>query len=288
MAAKHHMPREELKRDEVAETLTSLVDDFNRHRTAILATIGIVVLAIGFWVTLSRRSEAAAIENAEIFGSAHQLIANARFMEDEEQRQIDLKKAIDSLQTLVDKRGASPAGLHAILLQGNAYLTMDAFGDAAGAYESYIRKAGTPEATAKGAIALGQTYESQSFLEEDSQQLSEALTQYERAAAAVPAASYLHAQALMNQGRVHELLGDTEQALAAYRAVVETRSAPREDIPGAEDETGLEIETGNPFMDNLFDEAVEGAGKMSFRAQAQQRIDRLEGGAGVGQATGGA
>lgn len=286
MAAKHHMDREELKRDEVAETLTTLVDDFNRHRTAILATVGVVVLVIGIWVTFSRRSEDAAIQNAEIFDAAHALIEGARFAEDDEERNIDLRKAIDSLQTLVDKRGASPAGLHALFVQGNAYYTMDDFAGAATVYEKYIREGGTNETTAKGAIALGQTYESQSFLEEDSQKLEEALRQYERAASAVPSDTYLHALALMNQGRVHELRGDTEKALAAYSTVAENRPAPRANIPGADEGEGPVIETGNPFMDSLFEDAVEGAERMSFQAEAEDRIDRLEGGAGVGQATG--
>lgn len=285
MAAKHHIDRQELKRDEVAETLTSLVDDFNRHRTAILATVGVVVLAIAIWVTLSRRSEDAAIQNAEILSAAHELINGARFVEDEEQRNTDLRTAIESLQTLVDQRGASPAGLHALLVQGNAYYTMDDFAGAATTYEKYIRTGGTNEITARGAIALGQTYESQSFLEEDSQKLEEALQQYERAASAVPADTYLHALALMNQGRVHELRGDTDKALSAYTTVAESRPAPREEIPGADEGAPPVIETGNPFMDNLFDEAIEGAERMSFQAQAQDRIDRLEGGAGVGQAT---
>jgi len=140
------------------------------------------------------------------------------------------------------------------------------------------------EATAKGALALGQTYESQSFLEEDSQKLEEALQQYERAASAVPSDTYLHALALMNQGRVHELRGDSEKALAAHATVAENRPAPREDIPGAEDGAPPVIETGDVFMDNLFAEAVEGAERMSFQALAQDRMDRLEGGDQVGQA----
>jgi tetratricopeptide (TPR) repeat protein len=276
MAAKHHMDREELKRDEVAETFKTLAEDFNQHRTAILATLGLLVLAFAVWTTLNRRGEAAAMENAEIFGAAHELIGNARFSEDVEQRNADLQAAVESLQTIVDKRGSSPAGLHALYLQGNAYYAMDDYASASGAFEAVIQNSGSAERTASAGIALGQTLESQSFLEEAPEKLNDALEQYEKAASAALPDSYLHALALLNQARVHELQGNTDKAVGIYQSIVETRDSPREDVPGAKDEPEQVIEIGNPFMDNLFEEAVEGATRMNFRAQAQARLDQLE------------
>lgn len=281
MAAKHHMDREELKRDEVAETFQTLAEDFNQHRTAILATVGLLVLAIAIWSTLGRRNEAKAMENAEIFGAAHELIGNARFTEDAEKRNADLQSAITSLQTLVDKRGSSPAGLHALYLQGNAYFAMDDFAAATKAFESVVQKSGSAETKASAQLALGQTLENQSFLEEAPGKLDEAIGQYEKAAATAPTDSYLHALALMNQARVHELQGETDKAIAVYRSVVELRDLPRETIPGAGDEPEQNVETGNPFMDNLFAEAIEGATKMNFQSHAQARIDQLEASSGT-------
>ncbi len=167
--------------------------------------------------------------------------------------------------------------MSALLLQGNAYYAMDDFSSAAGVFEKYLQKAGTAEQRATAAIALGQTYESQSFMEEAPEKLDDALTQYEQAVSATSSDSYLHALALMNQARVFELQGKNDQALAIYKSVVETRDPPREAIPGAEDETEeTAVKTGNPFMDNLFNEAVEGSTQMNFRSQAQARIDQLE------------
>lgn len=283
MAAKH-LKREELEKDEVAETITTLVEDFNRHRTAILATIGVVVLLIAIYVTVNRRSNAAAVENAQILTEAHQNLGAALTAQDAEERKTKLQAAIDGLQPLIDKRGSSPAGLHALYLQGNAHYLMEDFAPAAELYEKFV-KAASGEDKARGQIALGQTFESQSYTENDPAKLAAALEQYVAAASGVAADSYLHFQALMNQGRVLELQGNDSDAVAIYRRVIE-RGAPREAIPGAEEEiTEKKIETGNAFIDSLLQDAVEGASELSFAAEAQQRIDRIESAANLKQVT---
>lgn len=275
MTAKH-IQREELKKDEVVEGIQALVDDFQRNRTTILAVIGVIVLVIGIWEFRSRRAEAATAENTRIFRDVHTALASASAQPDAEKRKTDLQAAADSLQTLVDKRGSSRAGLHALFLQGVCYDAMDDYKRAAGTFDRFTALARTDEDRARGEIALGQSLESQSFLDEKPEGLSTALEHYERAATAAPSDSYIHFHALMQQGRVLELQGADDKALAIYKSVVEKREPPREAVPGAEKETERPHETGNPFMDSIFEQAREGAAGLSFRAQAQDRIDRLE------------
>lgn len=283
MAAKH-IDREELKKDEVAETITTLVDDFNQYRTAILATIGVLVLALAIYVTLNRRGESSAIENARILTTAHENIGIGLTSQDAAERTAKLQAAIDGLQPLVDKRGSSPTGLHALYLQGNCYYVMEDFARASETYEKFLKSAGG-EDKARGLIALGQTLESQSFTDNDPSKLDAAIERYIAATSAAPADSYLHFHALLNHGRVLELQGKDADALTMYRKVVE-RGAPREAIPGAEPETEEEkkVETGNTFIDSLLQDAVEGASQLSLAAEARQRIDRIESSAALKQA----
>lgn len=275
MTAKH-IQREELKKDEVVEGIQALIDDFQRNRTTILAVIGVLVLVLGIWVFRTRRAEAVTAENTRIFRDVHTALASASAQPDAEKRKTDLQAAADSLQPLVGKRGSSRAGLHALFLQGVCYDAMDDYKRAAGTFDRFSALARTDEDRARGLIALGQSLESQSFLDEKPEDLAAALEHYERAATAAPADSYVHFHALMQQGRVLELQGADDKALAVYKSVVEKREPPREAVPGATEDVEKPRESGNPFMDTVFEQARQGAAGLSFRAQAQDRIDRLE------------
>jgi tetratricopeptide (TPR) repeat protein len=282
MAAKK-IRRQDLKKDEVAETVEALVEDLQRHRTAILAVVGLLVLIVGGTVISTRHSQNVALENTRLLRGAHEALSFAVMTDDADQRRRELQAAADSLQMLVDKRGADPAGLHALYLQADIYYAMEDFDRAAATFENYIQKAKTPEDRARGEIALGQTYESQSFLDDDPARLVAALDRYERAAAGAPGDSYVHYHALLNQGRVLELQGEDDRALSVYRTIVENRPMPRADVPGA-DQVDSVRDSGNPFIESVLARAKEDAAQLSFAAQAQQRIDRIEAARRLGRA----
>jgi tetratricopeptide (TPR) repeat protein len=282
MAAKH-IRRQDLKKDEVVETVETLVDEIQRHRTTILAVVGLLVLVVGGGMIWSRQSRNTMLENTRLLRGAHEALSFAVNVEDPDQRRRDLQTAADSLQPLVDKRGDSPAGLHALYLQGDIYFTMEDFDRAAATFERYIQQADAAEDRARGEIALGQVLESQSFVDDDPAKLAAALDRFERAAAGAPAESYLHYHALLNQGRALELQGEDDRALSVYRTIVENRPAPRADTPGAE-QAQSSPDTGNPFLDAILSSIQEEAGQLGFAARAQERIDRIEAARGLGRA----
>jgi hypothetical protein len=274
MAAKH-IRRQDLKKDEVAETVETLVEDIQRHRTAILAVIGLLVLVVGGNIIWSRHKHNVELQNTRILREAHEALSLAAYTEDDDQRRRNLQAAADSLQPLASGRGASPAGLHALFLQGDVYYAMEDFERAASTFERYIQTAQSAEDRARGEIALGQTFESRSFVDDDPAHLAAALDRYERAAAGAPADSYVHYHALLNQGRVLELQGEDDRALSIYRTIVENRPAPRANIPGAE-QIESRRDSGNTFIESILSRALEDASQLGFAAQAQQRIDRIE------------
>jgi tetratricopeptide (TPR) repeat protein len=274
--------QDELRKDEVAETLQRIGENIQAYRN-LLITMAIIIVA-GVLITFGLRShqETVARESNAMLAGVIQRYEGLVSQPDAKQREDLLKQLVDSANSLADTYPDTKLGREALYIKGNAYYQMDRFVDAEKAYKAYLEKAANDEEKARGEIALGYTAENWSFMspaKERQEKVNAALDHYTKAASlaeggdkAHPAYPYLYYYAVICQARVNELLpGKTKEAMALYEEVLKNRPEPV--VKSEDKEARGEQDMLMQFVRRQLDEV---SGQMSLQATAKMRLDRLK------------
>ncbi len=272
--AKAKLRREDLAKDEVAETVEELLLAFRRHRLKIVAGVAGAFLLVSLYGLFSARRASILRETNRVLNQATIVIGELPNIEDETTRENNLRGAIAELERLAERYAGTPASRLALYLQGNCYYYMDDLERAREAFERYIEEARTPEERARGELAVGYTLENQFFLhDEPVTRLEDARVRYVRAEQAAPPGSYPFYQALLNQARVLELTYRDAEALALYRRVLEERPPARAVRGGGGEGASARREGIEGFVEQQLDDLLR---PLSFYATAKLLADRLE------------
>lgn len=270
---KRKLTREELERDEVAESIQEFKEAFAENRTKIFAVIGVVVLAfVGTFAYLGYRDRIQT-ETSQKLNAASVLFAELPGLQDEEERNRRLEATITSMQELIDQYPDSKAAKSALFLKGNCYYYMDNLTLAQETFESYLADADTDEDKARGEIALGYTLENQFYFNDTQRnKLDEALAHFELAAQLAPEGSYLYYSALMNKARILSLTYKDAEALEIYKKIMEERPAPRTGMLAAEEDDSLQ-----GGIVGMVNQQIESRLEpLSFYSMAKLNAERLE------------
>ena len=278
--ARKKITRQELKQDEVAETLEEMLESVRANWRKYVVGGLVVILLIISGVVYSNRRTQIKTETSLQLNMANLLLDQLPGMLDEAQRETGLRDTINGLQRIIDDYSGSQAAHLALYLQGNCYFQLDELEEAQDIYQRYSDEAKDDEDAARGEIALGEALENQAYLTDPSDPLArtrvdEARIHYIRAEELAGPGSYLYTQARMNQARLLELVYFDAQAIEIYREIMETRPPPslvepREDGP----EDGAP--TGNEFQSMIRAQIRSMNDTLSFATTAKLRFDRLE------------
>lgn len=277
-AKRQHLTREELERDEVADTIESFIKTVRENRMKILVALITLLLLIVGTQSLSGYRQRVAEETSQSMKEAQALIDQAVFSTTTEERDAKIDEAAKVLKSVIADRAGTDWELKATLVLGGAYLLRDDFAGAETTFGEYLATASDPEDRARGHIGLGNTYENRRFTTENAEDLEAALKQYRSAQGVAPEGSYLIAHAQIAEGRALEFAGRTEEARAIYLAVIESRPAPRTREESETTEFGA---TGSLFLDMALNQAFENEGALSYREQARLRLERIAGASSV-------
>jgi predicted negative regulator of RcsB-dependent stress response len=268
------LTREELERDEVAESIQELKDSFKENKKVIVGVaIGGVALIVAIF---GYRAYSARVltQTSQRLNAASILFAELPGMQNEEERNRRLDSTIAAMQELIDQSPDTPAAREAQFLKGNCYFYKDDLTQAEETFRQYIAGAKTDEEKAKGELALGYTLENQFYFNDTMRnKLDEALAHFELAANVAPPKSHHYYEAQMSRARILELTFRDAQALEIYRQVMADRPPPRAGAP--EDETES-APTGNALLDFVNTQIKDRMEPLSYYATAKVRADRLE------------
>lgn len=276
MSKARKMVQEDVQRDEVAEGiyegLHKVQENRNRIIVALLVILGVALISMA-WRSHATRQ---AVDSTQMLTTSVEHYRAMLDGTDQAAREKALKELLTSADSLASEFPSTKAGREALYLKGAGYYAVDQFDKAIEAYNQYLNKAENDEERARGAIALGYTYENKSFLspEKDRPALTKsAMDNFDRAAVyAQKDQPYLHAYAQLGQARLLELTGQNDKALALYEQVMKRETpAPAEAKAEKGEEEGKDM-----LMDLLRRQMSEGEAQMSFQATARLRAERLK------------
>jgi tetratricopeptide (TPR) repeat protein len=267
-----------VKNDEVAQGVQETLDFLRRNALALagVAVLALVVVLAREAIVRSHEKAASAVNMAIVQGlrNLNAIMAGA----DSVERLQQAKALADNLDAVVAQYPGVPLANQALYIKGRALFEADQYEEAQKAYRLFIDKSSDAEMIARGELALGYTYENQSFAIEDAKRqaelLGQALQAYEKAAAPGQQ-SYIHGYAIMAQARVHELLHQNDKAIALYRQVVNDRPLPYAqvlDARNAKNEAQASVSEQYKFFRENID---QGEVQIGFKQTAQLRLDRL-------------
>ena len=282
--SKRKPTHEELQRDEIADSLHDIVETIHRLKYVILAAILIIIAVAVAWryVDVRRGERLIALNQAvtETIQDFHQLES----LTEPEERQEAAASLVETLEEVIQTHGTSqPLGRFALYLKGMTHYSVDEFGPARSAFNQYLAEARNDEESARGEIALAYAYENEGFFPADPESqrslLDLAQNHYLRASGiARQPHPYLHYYAVLGQARVHEAIGENQEALDLYRQILEERPPrelePIEDIEAPDRQQRALIR----MLARMMREAEE---PLSLTATAQLRLERLEARMGI-------
>ncbi len=271
------LTREDLERDEVAESLQEMAATLRENRMKILVVcLGAILIAAVGWGYKSYRDKIK-IEASAVFYQANVVFSEIPSMKDEQERTKQLESTISSLQGLIEKYPDSVSAREAIFLQGNCYYTMDKLDKARETFQKYIEKAKTNDDRAKGEIALGYALENQIYLSgnqvEMKPKIEEAKAEYKKAEEQAVPKSFQYYEALMCQARLLELTAHDAEALEIYKRVMKERPAPSKIALG---QKGKSSETMGGLEEFVRGQIADRLTPLSLYAAARARADRIE------------
>lgn len=272
---KRRITRQELERDELAESIQDLRQTFMANRLKIGIIAGAVILALVVILGYSAYRSRVVTESSQILNSANVLFSELPGLQDEGERTKRLQAMVGSLQDLVDRYSDSEAARTALFLKGNCYYYMDDLAKAQQTFEKYLSNSSTAADKARGEIALGYTLENQFYFDDTKKKkLDEAITHYDFAVSSAPAKSYLYYSALMNKARILELTSRDADAIKIYKQIMEERPAPRATAANKK-QSDEEMFKGGlvGFVEKQVQTRLE---PLSFFATAKLRVDQLE------------
>ena len=274
--AKNRLTQDELNRDELAEGVHQSVLFLHQHYGKILIAALAVLIGILAYASIRQRDERIAGQVNNAIGNALMRLGEIEAQTDPKQRtdQADaLAKSLDdAIKTYPDNRLAKQV----YFLKGKALFAADRFKEAQDSYQTFINAAATPEEMARGEMALGYAYENQAFLTDNNTQQKEllraAFSSYNRAAQIAPG-SYIASYATMGQARVHEALGEKNQAIALYKKVIKERLVPSAGVAASTVDNQKETD----LIRFLRRELQRQESQLSFQNTAQLRLASLKG-----------
>ena len=272
--SKKQQAHEEVYRDEVAEGLQDALRFLQRHYVKIIAAVVVILLVVVVRNTSQQRQARITSELNVIASQAISEFQNVRMSTDLESRQALARQLAEELDRQIAEYGNHPLAHQLLFLKGRVLYEADLLEEAQAAYQQFTDQATTEEMRARGDIALAYAYENQSFLDPERQRdlLTSAMARYQTAASRVPG-SYTYYYALMGQARVHELLGEDQEAIDLYHKVVTERQPAREvTAPEGPLTTQLDV------MRAMLAQAME---PLSFHNSAELRLSSLMGRTGL-------
>lgn len=220
------------------ETEDSLLQFWMRYRTPLITSI-LVLLAISVLVTWYFRNreqqEQQAVERLNAASSLYQnMVLNTEATVEEAEQ--TLAQAIQLADTVRAEYPGFPAAHHALFIKGNCQYerayhqiatgegqrALDLLDEAITAFTTYIDEPADDQDHSKGLIALAACFENRAFFSDDDQLMQSAIARLTEAAR-LGQGTYLEAQALVNQARCYESLGQRDQARELYVRIQQLR-----------------------------------------------------------------
>lgn len=268
---KSKLSREELERDEVADSFEAALESVRRNRIR-LAVASAVILAVAVSAYFySENKRQVQTQFSGILNTSAAIFDEIPKMQDEAQRETRLKDTLKTLQTqIVDRDPTSEAAEEAVHLIGRCYYALDDTTKAAESFNKYLTMADNEQEKARGQIALAYAQENAFYFTTDQARLNEALETFRLAKATAEPRSYLYYSALIGEARLLELLGKDPEALEIYKRVMEERPSPVEVADNSEPPAGF-----NPseYARRMINQTMSTLG---FAATAKMRAQVLE------------
>jgi outer membrane protein assembly factor BamD (BamD/ComL family) len=166
-----------VKNDEVAQGVQETLDFLRRNALALagVAVLALVVVLAREAIVRSHEKAASAVNMAIVQGlrNLNAIMAGA----DSVERLQQAKALADNLDAVVAQYPGVPLANQALYIKGRALFEADQYEEAQKAYRLFIDKSSDAEMIARGELALGYTYENQSFAIEDAKRQAELLGQ---------------------------------------------------------------------------------------------------------------
>lgn len=225
--AKGHISKEELQKDEVAETITSAQDFLVRNRVLLIAlALAVVGGTVGGSVWNSRKVQSGAAKAEDLF-QASLFLASRHTIDDPELFRTRLDEAVASLRSLIDRAGTDETGRMAHRMLGDCYSEQREFDKALEQYRIALSAAKSGREKAMYEVRIGMALEGRHFETQDDGLLEEAAGRYDAAARTAPPRSRERYFALYQKARVLEAQGSDAEALELYKVIMEERPDER-------------------------------------------------------------
>ncbi|MCX7015103.1 MAG: hypothetical protein NTW86_21550 [Candidatus Sumerlaeota bacterium] len=267
---KVHVSRRDLKRDELRDFGTSLLEFYERRRVTIWTVLGVVA---ALWVTV--KVWGYYLENKSRESQGHlseslNLLEMALMSDKPDQRAQLLRQAANNCEILRNRYPGSQAAREALLLKGSVLFYMNSPEAALRDFTEYRETADSAEERARASVSLGYCYENQ-FFDSGMQDINagkQALYSYKQAAEATTDPYWKH-RGELGEARIMEVLGDLKEAVKIYEQIIADADAEKQqDVQRfGDDKQEKKHSTFDllPQVSELFD----------ARSIAQVQIDRL-------------
>lgn len=193
-------------------------------RRLLIALLAVVVLILVFWSN-SQSTQANEAKASSELSKLQQDLQSALNTANQLEAGKQLDSVVSGCKDLAGNSAATPAGREAVYIQGYAQYLRGDYAEAAKVFQQYLALVTANDEKAKAQNALGLVYEDRLFEKpEDKDLANQARQAYEAGLKLGQDASgtlnVYGRQAAMGLGRVAEIVGDYDQAKAAYEKVV--------------------------------------------------------------------
>jgi tetratricopeptide (TPR) repeat protein len=221
--------RKDLKRDELKDFGARLYETYQRHQTAIWVAVGVVVVlwaVIWLWRGHAERGTVEAHNRLAVSLGWYRAALAAT---DPRELLGNMQRSVEQCDVLLKRNAGSKLARQGMLIKGNALFIMERFDAAIRQFNEFRETTGDPDDLAVAHIALGYCHVNKFFKSgmRDDALATQALEHY-RQARLKAHSSYLKRQAMIGEGRLFEVVGNLDQAIIAYKEVVDEAAGLKE------------------------------------------------------------